>query len=63
MTNDDTPIGIGDSAKFLGVSVPTFRKIRASSNDLIPTKVGDREKFRPSVLRGHLERSTRRSGR
>lgn len=62
MTNDDLPLSHGDSAKFIGVSVPTFKNILSSDDGrrLLPsTQVGERKKWRPSILRGYLEARTR----
>ncbi len=60
--NDDIPLSHGDSAKFIGVSVPTFKKILSGEDaTLLPsTQVGERRKWRPSILRGYLETRTRR---
>ena len=60
--NDDQPLSHGEAARFIGVSVPTFKKLLSSAEgrDIIPTEVGERKKFRPSILRAHLERRTRR---
>lgn len=62
MTNDDVPLSHGDSAKFIGVSVPTFKRILSSDDGrhlLTPTQVGERRKWRPSILRGYLESRTK----
>jgi hypothetical protein len=60
--NDDLPLTHGDAARFIGVSVPTFKKLlnSADGRDLVPTKIGARNRFRPSVLRAHLDSHTRR---
>jgi predicted DNA-binding transcriptional regulator AlpA len=56
--NDDAPLTHGQAARFIGASVPTLKRILASGQGPAPTRINDRTKFRPSVLREWLEART-----
>jgi hypothetical protein len=56
--NDDQPLTHGEAARFIGVSVPTFKQILSSGQGPAATQINERRKFRPSVLRGWLETRT-----
>ena len=56
--NEDLPLSHGDAARFIGVSVSNFKKILARGEGPTPTQIGERKKFRPSILRGWVETRT-----
>ena len=56
--NDDQPLTHGEAARFIGVSVSTFKKLRAAGQGPESTRIGERERFRPSRLRKYLDTRT-----
>jgi predicted DNA-binding transcriptional regulator AlpA len=60
--NNDQPLTHGEAARFVGVSTSTFKKVLASGQGPTPTQIGERKKYRPSVLRDWIEARTAESG-